>query len=79
VYWLWSERALARALPFNPPMFRPLVAMTAILLASQGAFELFARSEPLGAVLISIAFLVASIGATAAPYVAEFERRRKNP
>lgn len=59
-------------------MFRPLVAITAILLASQGAFELFARHEPLGAVLISVAFLVASIGATAAPYVDEIERRRKN-
>jgi hypothetical protein len=78
VYWLESEGALARASLSNLPMFRPLVAMTAILLAAQGAFELFARGEPLGAVLISVAFLVGSIGATAAPYVAEIERRRKN-
>ena len=59
-------------------MFRWLVVITAVLLASQGAFELFARHEPLGAVLISVAFLVASVGATAAPYVTEIERRRKN-
>jgi hypothetical protein len=39
---------------------------------------LFARHEPLGAVLISVAFLIASVGATAAPYVSEMERRRRD-
>jgi hydrogenase-4 membrane subunit HyfE len=59
-------------------MFSPLVAITAVFLATQGAFELFVRHEPMGAVLIAVAFLVASIGATAAPYVAEIERRRRD-
>jgi hypothetical protein len=48
-----------------------------MLLALQGAFELFVRHQPLGAVLMAVAFLVASVGVTAAPYVAELERRRK--
>jgi hypothetical protein len=59
-------------------MFRPLVAVTAVFLAAQGAFELLVRREPLGAVLLAVAFLVASVGATAAPYVAEIERRRRD-
>jgi hypothetical protein len=59
-------------------MFRRLVAITAVVLATQGAYELFARHEPLGAVLISVAFLIASVGATAAPYVSELERRRRD-
>ncbi len=58
-------------------MFRPLVAVTAVLLAAQGAWELFARQQPLGAVLMAVGMLVGSIGATAAPYVSELERRRK--
>ena len=58
-------------------MFGPLVAITSITLVVQGAWELFARNQPLGAVMIAVAFLVGSIGATAAPYVAEMERRRK--
>jgi hypothetical protein len=49
-----------------------------VVLAAQGAWELFARQQPLGAVLIAVGFFVASVGATAAPYVAEIERRRKN-
>ena len=63
----------------RPPssMFRTLVVATSVLLALQGAFELFIRHEPLGAVLMAVAFLVASVGATAAPFVAEIERRRK--
>jgi len=60
-------------------MFGPLVAITSITLAGQGAWELFARHQPLGAVLIAVAFLVASVGATAAPYVREIERRRRGP
>jgi hypothetical protein len=59
-------------------MFRPLVALTSVLLCAQGAYELFVRAQPLGAVLIAVGFLVASVGATAAPYVAEIERRRRN-
>ncbi|HEY7629238.1 MAG TPA: hypothetical protein VH817_00960 [Thermoleophilaceae bacterium] len=59
-------------------MFGPLVAVTSVVLAAQGAWELFARQQPLGAVLIAVGFFVASVGATAAPYVAEIERRRKN-
>jgi nitrate/nitrite transporter NarK len=58
-------------------MFRPLVAVTAVLLVAQGAWELFARQEPLGALLMVIGLLVGSIGATAAPYVSEIERRRR--
>jgi hypothetical protein len=58
-------------------MFGPLVFATSLLLALQGAFELFVRQQPLGAVLMAVAFLIASIGATAAPYVAEMERRRR--
>ena len=58
-------------------MFGPLVTLTAALLAIQGVFELFVRRQPLGAVLIAVAFLVASVGATAAPYVREIERRRR--
>jgi hypothetical protein len=58
-------------------MFGPLVAITAVALVSQGAWELFARHHSIGAVLIAVGFLVASVGATAAPYVAEAERRRK--
>jgi hypothetical protein len=48
-----------------------------VLLVAQGAWELFARQEPLGALLMAIGMLVGSIGATAAPYVSEIERRRK--
>lgn len=59
-------------------MFGPLVAVTSVVLAAQGAWELFARHQPLGAVLIVVGCLVGSVGATAAPYVAEIERRRKN-
>jgi hypothetical protein len=59
-------------------MFGPLVVITALVLATQGAFELLARHNPLGALLIAVALLVASVGATVAPYVAEFERRRKS-
>jgi hypothetical protein len=58
-------------------MFGPLVAITSVALAVQGAWELFARQHPLGAVLMMVGFLVASVGATAAPYVKEIERRRK--
>lgn len=58
-------------------MFGPLVALTTVLLAVQGLFELFVRHEPLGAVLVAVAFLIGSVGATAAPYVAEIERRRR--
>lgn len=49
-----------------------------MLLAAQGAFELFARHQPLGAVLIAVALLVASVGATIASYVAELERKRRD-
>jgi hypothetical protein len=58
-------------------MFGPLVLVTSIALAGQGAWELFVRHQSLGAVLIAIGFLIASVGATAAPYVREMERRRK--
>jgi hypothetical protein len=58
-------------------MFGPLVAVTAVLLTAQGAWELFARGEPLGAVLMAVGALVGSVGATAAPYVSEIEARRK--
>jgi len=59
-------------------MFGPLVAATFVLLAAQGAFLLFARHQPIGAVLMAVAFLVASIGATVASYVREIERRRRD-
>ncbi len=59
-------------------MFGPLVAATSVLLAAQGAFELFARHQPVGAVLIAVAFLVASIGATVASYVRDLERRKRD-
>lgn len=59
-------------------MFGPLVLATSVLLAAQGAFELFARHQPLGAVLIAVALLVASVGATIASYVAELERKRRD-
>jgi hypothetical protein len=59
-------------------MFGPLVAVTSVVLAAQGAWELFVRHQALGAVLMAVGFLIASVGATAAPYVAEIERRRKN-
>jgi hypothetical protein len=58
-------------------MFGPLVVITSVLLAAQGAWELFARHQSLGAVLMAVAFLIASVGATAAPHVKEIERRRK--
>ncbi|HEY1597772.1 MAG TPA: hypothetical protein VGF74_20405 [Thermoleophilaceae bacterium] len=58
-------------------MFGPLVAVTSVLLTAQGAWELFARGQALGAVLMAVGALVGSVGATAAPYVAELERRRK--
>jgi hypothetical protein len=58
-------------------MFGPLVAITSVALAGQGAWELFVRHQPLGAVLIAVGFLIGSVGATAAPYVKEIERRRK--
>jgi hypothetical protein len=64
---------------FTPSMFGSLVAITSITLAGQGAWELFVRHQPLGAVLMAVAFLVASVGATAAPYVREIERRRRRP
>ncbi|HEY2602227.1 MAG TPA: hypothetical protein VGI67_11775 [Thermoleophilaceae bacterium] len=54
-----------------------LVVLTSVLLVVQGAYELFVRHQALGAVLIVVGFLVGSVGATAAPYVAELERRRK--
>jgi hypothetical protein len=59
-------------------MFGPLVAFTSFLLAAQGAWELFVREEPLGAVLMAVGLLVGSVGATAAPYVREIERRRRD-
>jgi hypothetical protein len=59
-------------------MFGPLVAATFVLLAAQGGFLLFARHRPVGAVLMAVAFLVASIGATVASYVREIERRRRD-
>ena len=58
-------------------MFGPLVAITSVALVAQGAWELFAAHHPLGAVLMTVGCLVASVGATAAPHVAEIERRRK--
>jgi hypothetical protein len=58
-------------------MFGPLVVITSVALVGQGAWELLARHEPFGAVLIVVGCLVASVGATAAPYVKEIERRRK--
>lgn len=58
-------------------MFGPLVAFTSLVLVAQGAWELFARAQPLGAVLMAVGVLVLSVGATAAPYVREIERRRK--
>jgi hypothetical protein len=58
-------------------MFGPLVAITAVALVAQGAWELFARHQSLGAVLIAVGFLIGSVGATAAPYVKEIERRRR--
>jgi hypothetical protein len=58
-------------------MFGPLVAITSVALTGQGAWELFVRHQALGAVLIAVGFLIASVGATAAPYVKEIERRRK--
>jgi hypothetical protein len=58
-------------------MFGPLVLLTSVLLGLQGAFELFFRHQPLGAVLMVVAFLIGSVGATAAPYVAELERKRR--
>jgi hypothetical protein len=59
-------------------MFGPLVAITSVVLAAQGAWELFVRHQGMGAVMIVVGLLVGSVGATAAPYVAEIERRRKN-
>ena len=59
-------------------MFGPLVALTSLVLVAQGAWELFARAQPLGAVLMAVGTLVASVGLTAAPYVSEIERRRKD-
>jgi hypothetical protein len=58
-------------------MFGPLVAFTSFVLVAQGAWELFSRAQPLGAVLMAVGALVASVGLTAAPYVAEIERKRK--
>jgi hypothetical protein len=58
-------------------MFGPLVVITSLALAAQGAWELFGRHQPLGAVMIALGFLVASVGRSAAPYVSEIERRRK--
>ena len=69
---------MAGPLERSPPsMFGPLVAITAVALVGQGAWELFVRHQSLGAVLIAVGFLIASVGATAAPYVKEIERRRK--
>lgn len=64
---------------FRRHMFGPLVAFTSLVLVAQGAWELFARAQPLGAVLMAVGVLVLSVGATAAPYVREIERRRKGP
>jgi hypothetical protein len=58
-------------------MFGPLFAITSLVLVAQGAWELFARHQALGAVMMVVGFLVASVGATAAPHVKEIERRRK--
>jgi urea transporter len=58
-------------------MFGPLLAITSVALVAQGAWELFARNHPLGAVLMVVGLLMASVGATAAPYVKEIERRRR--
>jgi hypothetical protein len=58
-------------------MFGPLVLVTSVALISQGAWELFARDQPIGAVLIAIGCLVGSVGMTVASYVAELERKRK--
>jgi uncharacterized membrane protein YcjF (UPF0283 family) len=58
-------------------MFGPLVAITSVALISQGAWELWARHQSLGAVLMAVGCLVASVGVTAAPYVREIERRRR--
>jgi hypothetical protein len=57
-------------------MFGPLVAITSIALTAQGAWELWARHQAIGAVLIAVGCLVASVGVTAAPYVREIEPRR---
>jgi hypothetical protein len=58
-------------------MFGPLVLVTCLALISQGAWELLARHQPIGAVLMAIGFLVGAVGATVNPYVRELERRRK--
>lgn len=76
MYWD-RARLLARSRARRPSMFGPLVVITSLALAGQGAWELFVRHEPLGALLMAVAFFVASVGATAAPYVREIERRRR--
>ena len=58
-------------------MFGPLVLLTSVALIAQGLWELLARNQPIGAVLVAIGFLVGSIGVTVASYVSEIERRRK--
>jgi hypothetical protein len=57
-------------------MFGPLLAITSVALVAQGAWELFARNHSLGAVLMVVGLLMASVGTTAAPHVKEIERRR---
>jgi hypothetical protein len=58
-------------------MFGPLVLLTSVALIAQGSWELFARDQSLGAVLIAIGSLVGAVGATVASYVSEIERRRR--
>lgn len=74
----WKESATAGPLERSTlSMFGPLVVITSLALAGQGAWELLARRQSFGALLIVVGFLVGSVGMTAAPYVKEIERRRK--
>src|SRR5204863_6273462 len=50
----WRARRLARCERSPPSMFGPLVAITAVALVSQGAWELFARHHSIGAVLMAV-------------------------
>lgn len=58
-------------------MFGPLVLLTALALIAQGFWELLARDQPIGAVLVAIGCLVGSLGTTVVAYVSELERRRR--